>query len=156
MDPKIEALLQAWDEGAWEFTLVFEGLSDDDLWKRAHPSLLSVGELAAHVGYGEAQMLSADAIESPFFDKRFDYYPRQVDAPVKLDLSVEQVLGELKKIHGAVKTELANVQDFDAKVHWRDDWTWIAFIRYQVFHVAYHCGQAYSVRHLMGHQTTDN
>jgi len=25
-----------------------------------------------------------------------------------------------------------------------------------VFHVAYHTGQAYSVRHLLGHETEDN
>jgi hypothetical protein len=156
MNPKIEAPVKAWDEGQWEFTLVFEGLSDEDLWRRAHPNLLSVGELAGHVAFGEAQMFPAGAIESPFFDKAFDYYPRQVAAPLTKDLTVQQVLNELKKVHAAVKAQLEKVEDFDEKVSWRDDWTWRGFIRYQVFHVAYHCGQAYSVRHLMGHVTTDN
>lgn len=155
MDPKIEALLQAWDEGAWEFTLVFEGLSDEDLWKRAHPSLLSVGELAGHVAYGAAQMIES-GFDSPLVDKAFDYYPRQVASPVKREMTVESVLAELKRVHVACKAQIARVKDFDEKVPWRDDWTWGGCLRYHVFHVAYHCGQAYSVRHLMGHETTDN
>jgi hypothetical protein len=106
MDAKIEALVEAWDEGQWEFSLVFEGLSDEDLWKRAHPNLLSIGELAGHVAFGEAQMFPAGAIESPFFDKAFDYYPRQVAAPLTKDLTVQQVLNELKKVHVLAPVEV--------------------------------------------------
>ena len=155
MNPKIEALIQAWDEGAWEFTLVFEGLSDDDLWRRAHPNLLSVGELAGHVAYWDA-VLVPGGIESPLNDKAFGYFSDQVAHEVKKDLNVAQVLEELKRIHDAAKAEVMKVKDFDEKVPWRDDWTWGGCLRYRVFHIAYHCGQAYSARHLMGHKTTDN
>lgn len=156
MDPKIEALVKAWSTGQWEFSLVFEGLSDEDLWRRAHPSLLSIGELAGHVAYGEIVMLPEGAIDSPFNDKQFDYYPRQVANEVRLDMTVAQVVDELKKVHDVAKAQVAQVKDFDEKVPWRDDWTWGGCVEYRVFHVAYHCGQAYSVRHLMGHATTDN
>ena len=37
MDAKIEALVNAWSTGPWELSLAFEGLSDEDLWKRPHP-----------------------------------------------------------------------------------------------------------------------
>lgn len=155
MDEKARALIEAWDEGHWELTLAFEGLDDSDLWARPHPSLLSVGELAGHVAYGEAQMIEGGC-DSPLVDSAFDYYLRQVASPVAKDLTVSQVLQELERVHTTVKAKLEDVSDFDAKVPWRSDWTWRGFVRYQVFHVAYHCGQAFSARHLMGHKTNDN
>ena len=155
MDAKIDAWVKAWDEGAWEFTLAFEGLKDEELWVRAHPGLLSIGELAGHVAYWDAVMVQG-GVESPLNDKAFGYYPEQLAHEVKKDLTVAQVLEGLAKVHEAAKAVFDNVTDLDEKVPWRDDWTWGACLRYRVFHVAYHCGQAYSVRHLMGHTTTDN
>ena len=151
-----ESLIAAWDEGHWEFTLAFEGLSDEDLWKRAHPSLLSVGELAGHVAYTEALLVSDGVLRSPLNDKKFAYYSDQIGEPVVLDLTVAQVLDEVKKIHEAAKVRVEQVEDYDEKVPYRNDWTWGMCLQYRVFHVAYHCGQAYSVRHLMGHTPTDN
>jgi hypothetical protein len=153
--PNSEAFMAAWEEFHWEFTLAFEGLSDSDLWRRAHPSLLSIGELAGHVAYCEG-LAAQGAVESPLLDSAFSYYSNQIGNPVLLDLTVAQVLHEVKKVHDAVKAGLASVEHFDEKVPWRDDMTWGHWLRYQLFHVSYHCGQAYSVRHLMGHETTDN
>ena len=76
---------QFWDSAHWEFSLAFEGLSDDDLWRRADPRLLSVGELAGHVALWEAEYTD---VESPLRDKRFGYYTNQVTEPVRLDLGV--------------------------------------------------------------------
>lgn len=59
----MEAFLGAWDEAHWEFTLAFEGLSDEDLWKRAHPRLLSVGELAGHVAYWQSVWTMCGGVE---------------------------------------------------------------------------------------------
>lgn len=153
---KINALVAAWDEGHWEFTLVFEGLSDEDLWKRPHPKLLSVGELAGHIAYHEASMAPGGTVDSPLVDARFNYYDDHADHPVHLPMTVAQTLEEVKKVHEAAKAGIASVQDFDQLVPWRSDWTWGACLQYKVFHTAYHCGQAYSVRHLLGHTTTDN
>jgi len=153
---KIAALTEAWDEAHWEFTLAFEGLSDDDLWKRPHPQLLSVGELAGHVALHEAGMAPGGTVQSPLVDKRFNYYDDHALNPVRLDLTVTHVLDELKRIHEAAKEGVAQVKDFQEVVPWRDDLTWYQTLQYRVFHVAYHCGQAYSVRHLLGHETTDN
>lgn len=156
MDPKIQALVDAWSEGQWEFSLAFEGLADTDLWTRPHPNLLSIGELAGHVAHNEAIMLPEGAIESPLNDNAFNYYPHQLAQPLSLDLTVEQVLAEVKRVHEAAKAAIMKVENFEEKVPWRDDWTWGGCLQYHVFHVAYHCGQAYSVRHIMGHETTDN
>lgn len=153
---KIKALVDAWDNAHWEFTLVFEGLSDADLWKRPHPNLLSIGELAGHIAYNESYFAEGGMVDSPLADKRFSYYLNQVGSPIKLDLSVGDVLEEIKKVHEAAKAGIAKVENFDAIVPWRDDLSWYYSLEYSVFHVAYHCGQAYSVRHLMGHDTTDN
>lgn len=153
---KYQAFLEAWDVAHWEFTLAFENLSDEDLWKRPDPRLLSVGELAAHIAYSEAQ-LPQPQTESPLVDRRARYYLHNVDDPIALDLTVEQVLAELKKIHDAAKGAALAVDDPHATVHWRDDWTWYECVKYMgCFHVGYHTGQAFSVRHLMGHATNDN
>jgi hypothetical protein len=153
---KYQAYIEAWGIAHWEFTLAFEDLADVDLWKRPHPRLLSVGELAAHVAYSESQ-LPQPKTESPLVDERSRYYLHQVDDPLVLDLSVEQVLAELKRVHDAAVNAVNQVADMDAIVHWRDDWTWAECLKYMGgFHVAYHCGQAFSARHLMGHKTNDN
>lgn len=153
---RVEAMLAAWAEGQWEFTLAFEGLEDKDLWVRPHPNLLSIGELAGHVAYNDATMAKGRTVESPLVDKRFAYYDGQVQNPMTLDLTVAQVLAELEKVNEAAKHGLTLVQNFDETVPWRGDMTWYQALTYRVFHVAYHTGQAYSVRHLMGHTTTDN
>ena len=153
---RYEAFIEAWDAAHWEFTLAFEDLSAEDLWKRAHPSLLSVGELAAHIAYSESQLPQPDT-ESPLVDRRTRYYLHNVDDTLVLDLRCEQVLAELNKIHEAAKAAALAVEDPNATVHWRDDWIWYVCVKDMGwFHVGYHTGQAFSVRHLMGHTTNDN
>lgn len=165
----LELLLKAWDSAIWEFTLVFEGLSDDDLWRRPHPKLLSVGELAGHVAYGSAVNTAESSIDrdkdfqsqmpikSPLVDPVFRYYLTEVDNPVTLNLTTEEVLNELKRVHEAARAQVTKVdRNYDDKIEGRDDWTWGYTVEYQGFHAAYHAGQAYSVRHLLGHTTTDN
>ncbi|MEA2552859.1 MAG: hypothetical protein QOJ65_1035, partial [Fimbriimonadaceae bacterium] len=51
---KLDQLIKAWDEGQWEFSLAFEGLADEDVWRRPHPQLLSIGELAGHIAFWDA------------------------------------------------------------------------------------------------------
>lgn len=152
---KIDELIAALDEAQWEFSLVFEGLSDEDLWRRPHPNLLSVGELAGHVATCEA-LFAAEAVASPLVDERFNYYPNQVTNPVELDLGVADVVAEIKKVHEAAKVGFLSITDYDSPSPWGQGASWHQALRYQVFHVSYHCGQAYSARHLMGHETTDN
>lgn len=156
-------LMEAWDEAHREFAIALEGLSDEDLWTRAHPRLLSVGELAAHIAYWQAVWVMGGGdhrpdleqlpIKSPFLNNGFRYYTSTVDQPFKVDLGTAQVLEEVMRVHEAAKAVVETNKDEPYPGQWG---TWSNLVQYQAFHVAYHTGQAYSVRHLMGHETEDN
>lgn len=160
----LKPLIDEWDEAHREFAIAFEGLSDQDLWKRAHPRLLSVGELAGHVAHSQAVWAMGDGtyrtdiaqlpIQSPLVDHAFGYYVHTVDKPFSVALGTAQVVEEVMRIHEAAK---AVALEKDKDDPYPGQWgTWGYFVQYQVFHVAYHTGQAYSVRHLLGHETEDN
>lgn len=50
----IENYLTLLEQGYYEVTFAFDGLADENVWKRPTPGLLAVGELAGHVAYWEA------------------------------------------------------------------------------------------------------
>ena len=164
----LEVLVKAWDNAHWEFSLVFEGLGDEDVWNRADPRLLSVGELAGHIAFWEAAGLLPEepgididmtkvAIKSPLVDRAFRYYTSSVGKPVQLELSAADVLKECQRVHEEGKAEfLRSSPNSGDLVPGRDKLTYGQVLEYRVFHVAYHTGQAFSVRHLLGHTTTDN
>jgi uncharacterized damage-inducible protein DinB len=169
----LSPLIEAWDEAYREFAIAMGGLSDEDLWKRPHPRLLSVGELAGHIAYGQAIWVFGDGsnrpnpeqlpIRSPLIDHAYRYYTSMVEhaSPQTPNtqhptppLNATQVLEEVLRIHEAAKAAVAGKGLEDpCPSHWR---TWGNLVQYQVFHVAYHTGQVYSVRHLLGHETEDN
>ena len=158
---EFDVLMKALDNAHREFYFAFEGLTDDDLWRRAHPNLLSVGELAGHVSYWWAMGVYsddlADQIHSPLMDKRFDYYRNTVGQPVVLELGVEALVAEMKRIYELVRRRILDASpQLSDKNPSRPMFTWQGHLEYQAFHAAYHCGQAYSVRHILGHTTTDN
>jgi hypothetical protein len=156
-------LIQAWDEAHREFAIALGGLPDADLWKRAHPRLLSVGELAGHIAYGEAVWTLGDGshqtdlaklpIASPLLVQAVRYYTINVDQELAIELGTTRVLEEVTRIYEASKAAAASKNFTDPHPYWA---TWGNLVQYQVFHVAYHTGQAYSVRHLLGHETEDN
>ena len=156
-------LIEAWDEAHREFGIALGALPEEDLWKRAHPRLLSVGELAGHIAYWQAVWtmgggndrpdLDQFPIKSPLLNHAFRYYTTNVDHASAVELSTAQVLAEVTRIHVAAKGALVDKGKDDPHPQWG---TWGGLIQYQVFHVAYHTGQVYSVRHLLGHETEDN
>ncbi|RYG40589.1 DUF664 domain-containing protein [bacterium] len=152
-----DLLLKALDTAHWELSEALRDLPDEDVWTRPDPRLLSVGELVAHVAYWEARSFFGDAFESPLLAGAARYYISNIDAPLRLPLTIGEMWGETERIHEAAKAAfLALSPNLDAKNHYRQDWTWAATLEYQAFHVAYHTGQIYSARHLLGHQTVDN
>lgn len=152
----LEEQLKPMDSAIWEMSEAFAGLSDADVWVRPHPRLLSVGELAAHVAYGEIRWLHT-SLESPFATEQVGYYPETVEQPMTLKMGAAEVYAEVKRVHEAVKAHLlSSPPDLGAKIPGRGDWTWGYALEYMAFHIAYHTGQMYSVRHLMGHETSDN
>lgn len=152
-----ERLLEALDSAQWELSEGLQGIPDEDVWKRPDPRLLSVGELAAHVAYWEAQSFFGDGFESPLVQTAARYYSSSVDEPFGLAMNGEAVLAEIARVHEACKAAfLASPPEMSEKNLHRGDWTWGYTLQYQAFHVAYHAGQIYSVRHLLGHTSPDN
>lgn len=160
----LDTLIEAWDEAHREFAIALDNFPEDDLWKRPHPKLLSVGEVAGHVAYWQAVWVTGGGndrpdleslpLRSPFLDHAFRYYSNSVDQPAKLDLDSKQVLAEVNRVHDLAKQAVAGKGKDDP---YPGQWgTWGNLVQYQVFHVGYHTGQAYSVRHLLGHETEDN
>lgn len=158
----LDSQSQAWDSAHWEFSLVFEDLGDEDLWRRAAPALLSVGELVCHMAHWQVlyanKLDPACGIESPLASEAARYYLSSVGSPLVLDMSVEEVAKEFDRVQKAVKQVFLRSDDErDTPLSFEGPGrTFGEFADYMVFHVAYHTGQAFSVRHLMGHRTNDN
>lgn len=159
---KLQQLFDAWETGHFELSCAFKELPDAGLWSRPHPNLLSIGEIVGHIGYGEATRCFAKGefpFETPFLDERFRYYVHTIGEPVIYDLDAKALIAEIEKVH---KVSIENVRVLDpspeGKIPWLpgDWWTWQKNIEYMCFHVAYHTGQIYSVRHMFGHVTDDN
>ncbi len=164
----LELMIAAWEEGHREFSIALEGLADDAVWLRPHPNLLSLGELAGHVAYYEAVMITGPGpdnqpdldrvpIKSPLVDKAFAYYTDTLGKPVVLGLGAAELVAEFGRVHAEAKVALLRFErDSDDPIPGYAKATWGGNLQYLVFHVAYHAGQAYSVRHLLGHETPDN
>ena len=176
---EVEAYLKVLDLGYFEVTEAFRGLADENVWKRPAEGLLSAGELAGHMAYWEAVRLAGEGgeqasdplighrslnscrVSSPLIDDRFSYYSTTLVNPPSdqhLAMTAPQVCQELVRVHEAA------VADFKARnpdlastpPGWPSEWTYGEFLRYLTFHVAYHTGQIYSARHLLGEVTPDN
>lgn len=155
--PELDSLIKALDSAHWELSEAFVNLPDEDLWKRPHPKLLSVGELAAHIAYGEASSFFGEDFEIAITPTPVAYYPSAVENPVVGEMGSEAALKEVQRVHLACKEAfLANPKPAGEINPLRGDWTWEYTLQYAAFHVAYHTGQIYSVRHLLGHETVDN
>lgn len=154
----LDLLLKALDTAQWEMSEAFKGLPDADVWRRPDPRLLSVGELAAHVAYWEAHSFFGEGkIDSPLTLPAARYYTSNSVEPFELPLGAEETLREVQRIHALCKAAfVADPHDSEEPNPNRGTWTWGSTLEYQAFHVAYHTGQMYSVRHLLGHQTVDN
>jgi len=168
LDPYLKAL----DLCYFEVGEAFKGLAIENVWKRPNPRLLSVGELAGHMAYWEAvryagenedgsatRDLSNCKISSPLLDNRFGYYTSTVDTgPTEKQqaLTAEQVANELQRIHKAAMGYLKerNPDMASPAPYWHSNYG--DLLNYVAFHNAYHTGQMYSVRHLLGEEPPDN
>lgn len=169
----VEACLRALELGYFEVKFAFEGLADENVWKRPAEGLLSVGELAGHIAYWEAVRLAGEGgeqpepdlvkcrVSSPLIDRRFGYYPTTLATPPSeqhLAMTAEQVCRELLRVHEeAVAHFKAMNPDLESTAPgWPPNYTYGEFLKYAGFHVGYHTGQMFSVRHLLGEETPDN
>lgn len=151
-----EEALKPLDSAIWEMSEAFDGLRDEDVWVRVHPRLLSIGELASHVAYGEAVSVLG-TFESPLVIPAIRYYPVTMEEPVVASLGAAELYEEVKRIHEASRSFVLETRpDLESLSPHREEWTWSYVLEYMAFHIAYHTGQMYSVRHLMGHETNNN
>src|SRR5690349_7012559 len=123
----LSPLIAAWDEGHREFDIALGGLPDEDLWKRAHPKLLSVGELAGHVAYWQAVWTAGQGanpdldqipIKSPLIHPAFRYYTTSVEQPFALELGTTDVLAEVNRVHNEVKAAISGFSKDDPVANW--------------------------------------
>lgn len=164
----IEACLKLLELDYYEVPFAFEGLADEKVWKRPAEGLLSVGELAGHIAYSEAVRLAGGGddlekcqVRSPLIDERFRYYPvtlATTPTEQQLAMTAEQVCSELLRVHTESLAHFKALNpDPEARIPGcQSGFTYGEFLKYLVFHVAYHTGQMYSARHLLGDETTDN
>jgi hypothetical protein len=164
----IEACLKLLDLGYYELKIAFEGLADEHVWRRPAPGLLSIGELAGHHAFWEAMRLAGEGtdpeqcrVKSPLIDARFRYYPVTLENPPSeqhLAMTAGDVCRELVRVHEeAVAHFRALNPDPTARIPGcPTGFTYGEFLEYAVFHVAYHTGQIYTARHLLGEETPDN
>lgn len=173
----LDAYLEIIELDFYEVKEAFGGLADENVWKRPAEGLLSVGELAGHMAYwlavrlagegkgggeagGQTPDLAKCPVSSPLIDHRFDYYPRTLATPPSEQhraMTAEQVLNELQRVHAesVAHFKALNPNLESDSTEW-PGWTYASLVKYQAFHVAYHTGQIYTARHLLGEQTPDN
>jgi hypothetical protein len=169
----LETYLDLLELDYFELGVAFEGLVDENVWKRPAEGLLSVGEIAGHICYAEATRLGgvgkrnddmapdARCVRSPLIDSRFAYYPKILDtspSEAHLAMTANEVLAELMRVHAeSVAVFRESNPDLDSNVEgWHEALTHRENLKYMIFHVAYHTGQIYSTRHLLGEKTVDN
>ena len=100
-------------------------------------------------------------VRSPLIDHRFSYYPTTLATPPSeehLSMTAQQVCQELLRVHTEAVAHLKalNPDPESQAIGWPPNHTYGAFLEYLVFHIAYHTGQMYSARHLLGESTPDN
>jgi len=162
-----QAYLDSLELGLFEAGEAFKGLADANVWRRPAPNLLSVGELAGHMAYWQAIRLAGEGedpakcrVSSPLVDTRFRCYDATLAAAPgerHLAMGAEDVLAELTRVHReSVAHFRARNPDPESPVPGLPGWTYGEQLKYLVFHNAYHTGQIYSVRHLLGEHPPDN
>lgn len=169
---EVEAYLKVLGEEYFEVQEAFKGLADGNVWKRPAEGLLSVGELAGHVAYWEAIGLAGEGGERPpdlarcrvsslLIDHRFSYYSTTITTPPSEDhlaMTAAQVCRELVRVHAEAVAHFKarNPTLASGPPGWPPEYTYGELLRYLAFHAAYHTGQMYSARHLLGEETPDN
>src|SRR5437667_7825256 len=161
----LDTYLKLLEQDYFELGEAFKGLADENVWKRPAEGLLSVGELAGHIAYWEAVRLAGEGedpekcrVSSPLVDDRFRYHPATIATPPSekhLAMSAEQVCSELLRVH---EESVAHFKALSPDLKTRipgcpTGFTYDEYLKYAALHIAYHTGQMYAARHLLGEET---
>lgn len=156
MDAK-EVLFRSIRTAIWELGEAITDMPETDLWTRAHPKLWGVGEILGHIAVGFSQNMLGGDENSVAGKEGPRYYGEGPEELNQLPLTCEQLYKEIQRLSelSFKHFEDSGQEMQDTNPH-RPDWTWHQSFEYMAFHVAYHAGQIYSVRHMLGHETVDN
>lgn len=177
----LETYLELLSEGYRELTFAFEGINDAHVWRRPSQQLLSIGEIAGHLIYWESVRLAGGGGERvqgengisfrPFIEKmkvssvlidyRFSYQPENIKlSPTaeQLAMTAAEIGSEVQRVHTECVATIRSLNpDLDTVVTgWSEFWTYRNSLKYLIFHVGYHTGQIYTMRHMFGETTPDN
>src|SRR5689334_5833895 len=134
---KLDLLIAALDTGHWELGEAFKGLPDEDVWKRPHPRLWSVGELATHIAYWEDMGATGGKSDSPLCRQYARYYAAELGSPLVLEFGAEALYREVERVHESAKAAIVALDPGpdDANPN-REGWSWRQTVEYAGFHVA--------------------
>lgn len=168
----LDTCLKLLDLGYFEAKIAFDGLADANVWKRPASGLVSIGEIAGHVAYWQAVKFAGDGkqaetdddkrrVHSLLIDWRFRYLPTTLQNPPSqehLSMGAVEVRSELLRVHKESMEQFknANIDLETSPAGYAPNFKYGALLQYAVFHVAYHTGQIYTARHLLGEETPDN
>ncbi len=170
MEAEVRHLVEAWHWMYFETDLAFGGLSPQNLHRRPGPGLLAISEHVAHVVRSEASIINRGLFgQSPrqwedclLRQPEFGWPPTMLEGPINPELermSVDEVMDAYLRQHSRCY-ELAQTchlsPDHVFKDHWERCTTVRDRLRIAAYHVAYHTGQIYSARHLLGEETPEN
>lgn len=171
MHPEVAALREAWRWSYDDLQPAFDGLHPDNLHRRPAPNCPAISEIAAHLAYDEAMIVmellgkrdpSEWNIDSPLVDATYAWLPDILGAEVSAGLKAlgpTDVYREVKRVHDLMFERTAAL-DLPANFKIREgDTVWATVagrLIYCAYHAAYHIGQIYQTRALLGEATPDN
>ncbi len=170
MDPEVRSLVEAWNWMYFEVDLVFDGIQAENLHRRPASNLISISEHCAHLVRSEASIVERYLFGRPpeqWADSLmrravFGWPPTMLESPVETDLALltlAEVKDSLVREHERCLRS-AQALALPASHQFDDDWTRCRTVadrlRIAAYHVAYHMGQIYSARHMLGEETPEN
>ncbi len=171
MHPTVATLIRAWDWSFVDLDMAFEGLSLDTLHHRPNQNTISIAEIAAHTVYSEASIILRYLLGVPKEDwgdhlmlrDPYGWPPTILEHPPKpelLAMNPQEVKQSWRDQHQRILTALDGY-DKGPDHRFQDEWSEAApdvetRLRFAAYHVAYHIGQIYTIRHILGEDTPDN
>lgn len=170
MDNEVRGLIETWHWMYFETDLVLGGIAAEHLHQRPAPNLLAISEHLAHVARSEASIVFRYLLGRPDEEWQtsvltrdvFGWPPTMLEKPIEEDLAsltLAEIAGEYLSLHDRCY-RAALTLELPADHAFEDAWDRVTTVRDRLriaaYHVAYHAGQIYSARHLLGEDTPEN
>lgn len=170
MDQEVRNLIEAWHWMYFETDLVLGGIKDEHLHLRPGANLIAISEHLAHVARSEASIIcrylagqqDAEWQTSVLTKDIFGWPPTMLEQPIDPDLAamgLSEIAAEYLNLHERCY-QVALTLDLSPDHVFDDAWERVTTVRDRLriaaYHVAYHAGQIYSVRHMLGEDTPEN